>query len=115
MKKAHKYKKKNLEVCCPYNPNHLMPFSQLWFHLSSGCEDKQKFGHLYQICPYNSLHILQKEHYEDHIKNCQKKIDVDDDLLKQMSNVAQEQFVEENQFQDQFISRNCNNKYKKYY
>lgn len=57
----------NLEekASCPYNPNHIFDKEKLLFHLNR-CKDKQKIGHLFKSCRFNSLHIIRKEDIEGH-------------------------------------------------
>jgi len=60
-------------VCCPYNSSHTMPESRLLWHISSGCKDKQLYGHLYETCPHNPYHIYKRQKMEEHIRKCPDK------------------------------------------
>jgi len=47
-----------------------MPHSRLLFHITQGCADKEQYGHLYEHCPYDFMHIIHKDKIENHIKTC---------------------------------------------
>ncbi|KAM3146696.1 hypothetical protein pb186bvf_001226 [Paramecium bursaria] len=103
-KHDHRY---DFEVHCPFNPQHQMPFKRLQYHLTQGCNDKRKYGHLYKMCPYNSLHFPHINNYDHHVHKCQKysirKDGGDADLLAEMraTLASQNKDVKQEQRQEQ--------------
>ena len=57
-----------------------MPETKLMFHINKGCEDKVlkiniiinqlRNEHLFEVCPYNRMHIFHKNIINQHIDKC---------------------------------------------
>lgn len=60
-----------------------MPETRLRWHLVQ-CPDKQRFGHNFDVCPYNSLHHISKEQFETHKAKCPDRTDSDSQLHQEM-------------------------------
>ncbi len=57
-------------VSCPYDPSHKFAKNKLIWHISKGCAAKQKVGHLFGSCRYNSIHIVQLSELLRHENMC---------------------------------------------
>lgn len=53
-------------VRCPYMPEHVMHVDSLLTHLNR-CKATNK--HLFRTCLYNSLHVVPRELYDEHIRS----------------------------------------------
>lgn len=53
-------------VRCPYMPEHVMHIDSLLTHLNR-CKATNK--HLYKNCIYNSLHVVLRKDYKDHVQS----------------------------------------------
>ena len=76
-------------VFCPYDKRHVMTERRYMWHLSMNCkahvinifiedifvkqrEKKDDF----LLCPYNSLHRIHKDEFEEHIKLCENRVNL---------------------------------------
>lgn len=57
---------KGKTIKCPYMPEHVMHEDSLVTHLNR-CKATNK--HLFKMCIYNSLHIIPRELYEEHLRS----------------------------------------------
>ena len=78
----------NKLVVCPYDKRHVMPEKRYMWHLSMNCkahvrffsfqlndfDKKQEKKAEFMLCPFNSLHRIAKESFEEHLKLCENKV-----------------------------------------
>lgn len=77
MEKRNNVQPSNPDVHCPFNYHHKMPLSRLPYHISFDCKDKREKGHLYKLCPFNSVHYVLIEAYDNHLRRCPDKTEID--------------------------------------
>ncbi|OMJ91795.1 hypothetical protein SteCoe_5576 [Stentor coeruleus] len=56
-------------IPCVYNANHLIKPEKLVWHYVK-CDDRRRLQHLFEVCPYNSMHHVPKPEYDAHIQRC---------------------------------------------
>jgi hypothetical protein len=68
-------------VICRYNKNHKMKSSRLLIHEGT-CPDRS--SKILRMCPYNPVHKISPENYENHKKVCDQRPIVDETLEKEL-------------------------------
>lgn len=63
-----------------------MPETRLKWHLVQ-CVDKQRLGHLFDVCPYNAIHHIPKEQFAYHKAKCPDRTESDPQLRQEMQEV----------------------------
>lgn len=56
-------------IACVYNPNHLIKREKLVWHYVK-CDDRRRLQHLFEVCPYDSMHHVPRPEYDAHIQKC---------------------------------------------